>query len=54
MKYLEDLYGEPVHQLFEVPGIGHNATGMFMSPIGLKVVCEIMIAPRHYGGHAQW
>jgi hypothetical protein len=38
MKYLEDLYGEPVHQLFEVPGIGHNATGMFMSPIGLKVL----------------
>ena len=36
MKYLEDLYGEPTHQLREVPGVGHNASAMFGSEIGLK------------------
>lgn len=38
MAYLQDLYGEPVHQLHEVPGVGHDATGMFGSEIGLKVL----------------
>lgn len=36
MKYLETLYGEPTHSLREVPGVGHNATGIFSSEIGMK------------------
>ena len=36
MKYLETLYGQPTHALFEVEGVGHNASGMFGSEVGLK------------------
>jgi hypothetical protein len=36
MKYLETLYGEPVHTLREIPGVGHNASGMFGSEIGMR------------------
>jgi hypothetical protein len=36
MKHLEDIYGEPTHTLFEVPGVGHNASAMFSSEIGMK------------------
>lgn len=36
MKYLEWLYGEPTHTLHTIPGVGHNATGMFGSEIGMK------------------
>ena len=36
MKYLETLYGEPTHHLFTVPGVGHNASGMFSSEIGMR------------------
>jgi hypothetical protein len=38
MKYLESFYGKPTHKLLIVPGIGHNATGMFGSDMGLKVI----------------
>ena len=36
MKYLEHLYGQPTHTLHEVPGVGHNATAMFGSEIGMQ------------------
>jgi hypothetical protein len=36
MKYLENLYGEPTHTLHEIPGVGHNATAMFSSEVGLR------------------
>ena len=36
MKYLESLYGHPVHKLHTIPGVGHNATAMFGSKIGLE------------------
>jgi hypothetical protein len=36
MKYLEQVYGEKTHRLHVIPGVGHNATGMFGSPIGLE------------------
>lgn len=36
MRYLEDLYGEPTHTLHTIPGVGHNASAMFGSAIGLK------------------
>ena len=36
MKYLETLYGEPTHHLFTVPGVGHNASGMFSSETGMR------------------
>jgi hypothetical protein len=35
MSYLEDLYGKPTHAIHTVPGIGHNASGMFGSDIGM-------------------
>jgi len=35
MKYLEAFYGEKTHVLHVVPGVGHNATAMFGSDIGL-------------------
>jgi pimeloyl-ACP methyl ester carboxylesterase len=36
MKYLEWLYGEPTHVLYTIPGVGHNATGIFSSEIGMR------------------
>ena len=36
MEYLRTLYGEPTHHLFTVPGVGHNASGMFGSEIGMR------------------
>ena len=36
MRYLEDIYGRPVHKLHEIPGVGHNASAMFGSEIGLR------------------
>lgn len=36
MKYLQDYYGEETHVLHIIPGVGHSATGMFGSPIGLR------------------
>jgi hypothetical protein len=36
MKYLEWLYGEPTHVLYTIPGVGHDATGMFRSDIGMR------------------
>jgi hypothetical protein len=36
MKYLEMLYGEPVHRLHTIPGVGHNASAMFSSDIALR------------------
>lgn len=38
MAYLEGLYQEPTHVLHEVKGVGHNASGMFSSEIGLKEI----------------
>jgi hypothetical protein len=38
MKYLEEEYGKPTHKLYVIPDMGHNATGMFGSEIGLKVI----------------
>jgi hypothetical protein len=38
MQYLEKLYGRPTHKLFTIPGVGHNASGMFSSDIGMKEV----------------
>jgi len=40
MKHLQDLYGEPTHQLKEVPGVGHNASAMFGSEIGMKEIFD--------------
>jgi hypothetical protein len=36
MAYLKSLYGKKTHHLYEVPGIGHNAAGMFSSEIGMR------------------
>jgi hypothetical protein len=36
MKYLEWFYGEPVHKLRTIPGVGHNVTGMFSSVTGIQ------------------
>jgi hypothetical protein len=37
MKYLKQLYGEDMtHVLHIIPGVGHNATAMFGSPIGME------------------
>lgn len=36
MKYLENLYGEPVHRLHTIPGVGHDASAMFSSDVALK------------------
>lgn len=36
MRYLKTLYGRPVHRLFEIPGVGHNAAAMFGSEVGLR------------------
>jgi hypothetical protein len=36
MDYLKSLYGKKTHHLYEVPGIGHNAAGMFSSEIGMR------------------
>jgi hypothetical protein len=36
MKYLERLYGKPTHTLHEIPGVGHNATAMFRSQVGMQ------------------
>ena len=36
MDYLETLYGEPTHHLYTVPGVGHNASGVFSSEIGMR------------------
>ena len=38
MKYLEKIYHRPTHQLHIIPDIGHDATGMFGSDIGLQVI----------------
>jgi hypothetical protein len=35
-KYLELYYGRPTHVLHVIPGVGHNATAMFGSPVGLQ------------------
>ena len=40
MKYLEHVYGEPTHVLHVIPGVGHNATGMFGSAIGLQEIFD--------------
>lgn len=36
LRYLRELYGEPVHALIEVPGVGHNASAMFGSYEGMR------------------
>jgi hypothetical protein len=36
MKYLQELYGEPVHRLHTIPGVGHDAAAMFKSNIALQ------------------
>jgi hypothetical protein len=36
LKYLRSLYGEPIHALIEVPGVGHNASAMFGSRVGMR------------------
>lgn len=36
MEYLKTLYGEKTHHLYTVPGVGHNAAGMFSSEIGMR------------------
>jgi hypothetical protein len=35
-KYLELYYGRPTHVLHDIPGVAHNATAMFGSPVGLR------------------
>jgi hypothetical protein len=40
MKYLEFFYGKPTHKLYVIPEIGHNATGMFGSATGLRLIFE--------------
>ena len=41
MRYLRSFYGRDVHHLDEVPGVGHNATGMFLHPIGLSHIFRL-------------
>jgi hypothetical protein len=36
MRYLEDLYGQKTHILHTIRGVGHNASAMFGSRIGMK------------------
>ena len=36
MKYLENLYDEPVHRLHTIPGVGHDALAMFDTDVALK------------------
>jgi hypothetical protein len=36
IKYLEWFYGEPTHRIHTIPGVGHNATAMFASEIGMR------------------
>ena len=38
MQYLQWLYGAPTHVLYTVPGVGHNATGIFSSEIGMRTL----------------
>lgn len=38
MKYLENFYGKPTHKLYVIPDMGHNATGMFGSEEGLRII----------------
>lgn len=38
MKFLQQLYSHPTHTLWEIPGVGHNATAIFGSDIGLEVL----------------
>jgi hypothetical protein len=38
MAYLEHLYGQPTHTLHEIPGVGHNASGIFSSEIGMQEI----------------
>eukprot|EP00977_Amphora_coffeiformis_P029873 scaffold43195_cov206-Amphora_coffeaeformis.AAC.1 len=36
MQYLEEIYGKPTHSMHVISGVGHNATGIFGSEIGLR------------------
>ena len=36
MDYLRTLYGMDTHRLYTIPGIGHNASGMFGSETGMR------------------
>ena len=38
MNYLQHLYSQPTHTLYEIEGVGHDATAMFGSDIGMKVL----------------
>ena len=38
MNFLQQLYFHPTHTLWEIPGVGHNATAMFGSEVGLEVL----------------
>jgi hypothetical protein len=38
MHYLQHLYSKPTHTLYEIPGVGHNATAIFGSDIGMEVL----------------
>lgn len=38
MNHLQQLYSRPTHTLWEVPGVGHDASAMFESEIGLEVL----------------
>ena len=38
MNFLEDLYGQPTHHMYTIPGVGHNASGMFSSDIGMREI----------------
>lgn len=38
MNFLQQLYSRPTHTLWEVPGVGHDASAMFGSDIGLEVL----------------
>ena len=40
MQYLQWLYGGPTHILHTIPGVGHNASGIFSSETGMRVLFE--------------
>lgn len=37
-RFLEDFYGRPTHDFAVIDGMGHNATAMFGSKVGLRAI----------------
>jgi hypothetical protein len=38
MRYLHNMYGRKIHELHEIPNVGHDASGMYSSEIGLRTL----------------